>query len=132
MAIKPQHKRFADYWLDSFNGTQSAIKAGYSEKSAYSTASRLLKNAEIQAYIQARLRVQDAMIIASADETMAFLSAVMRGNVKDQFDLDPSLSDRLRAGESLMKRYSALADKTPDIEDFTPLAEALKKARAEE
>ena len=34
----------------------------------------------------------------------------MRGEVKDQFDFDPALSDRIDAGKELMKRYSKGAD----------------------
>jgi hypothetical protein len=31
----------------------------------------------------------------------------MRGEVKDAFGLDPGLSERLKAGDALMKRYAA-------------------------
>ena len=42
---------------------------------------------------------------------MAFLSSVVRGNVMDQFGLEPTLADRLRAAENLMKRYAVGDDK---------------------
>lgn len=48
MTLNQRQKKFAyEYW-QSGNGTQAAIKAGYSEKTAYSQASRLLKKDEIQ------------------------------------------------------------------------------------
>ena len=47
--------------------------------------------------------------IASADDVLQFLSDVMAGRVKDQFGLDASLQDRIKAGQELMKRY-AVAD----------------------
>ena len=40
--------KFATEYTKDFNGTQAAIRAGYSKRSAYSTASRLLKRAEVQ------------------------------------------------------------------------------------
>lgn len=47
--------------------------------------------------------------VADADEVLLFLSRTMRGEVKDQFGLDASLQDRIKAAQELMKRY-AVAD----------------------
>ena len=47
--------------------------------------------------------------VASADEVLQFLTDVMQGRIKDQFGLDASLQDRIKAGQELMKRY-AVAD----------------------
>lgn len=44
-------QKFADYYIELNNATQAAIKAGYSEKSAYSQASRLLKNDKVKEYL---------------------------------------------------------------------------------
>lgn len=44
--------RFAKEYTVDLNGTQAAIRAGYSEKSAHVTACRLLKDAKVQAAIQ--------------------------------------------------------------------------------
>ena len=62
---------------------------------------------KVSAYIAERLGAQDKKRVADADEVMEFYTAVMRGEVKDQFGLDTALSDRLKAGAELMKRYSA-------------------------
>ena len=52
MVLNARQTKFAqEYWATG-NGTQSAIKAGYSEKTAYSQASQLLKNVEIQKKIK--------------------------------------------------------------------------------
>lgn len=40
---------------------------------------------------------------------MEYLTAVMRGEKKDQFDLDPSLSERTRAASELAKRLDVRA-----------------------
>jgi phage terminase small subunit len=42
--------------------------------------------------------------IATGDEVMEFLTAVMRGEIKDAFDLPPSLADRKDAAKELAKR----------------------------
>ena len=54
MKLTPKRMRFVDEWLIDFNGTQAAIRAGYSEKTAAATAARLLRNVNIQAEISRR------------------------------------------------------------------------------
>ena len=106
MALNEMQKAFADYYIETANATESAKRAGYSEKTAYSQGQRLLKNAEISAYISKRMAEQSEKRVADANEVIEFYTAVMRGEVKDQFGLDASLSDRLKAGDALMKRYA--------------------------
>ena len=59
---------------------------------------------------------QEAALVADANEVLQFYSAVMRGEVKDQFGMDASLSDRLKAADSLAKRLAA-AELKPNTED---------------
>lgn len=109
--LTDQQKAFADFYLETGNATEAAKLAGYSEKTAYSQGGRLLKHVEVSAYIQERMAQQDATRVASADEVLRFYSSVMRGQEKDAFGLDPSLADRLKAADSLMKRYAIGAEK---------------------
>ena len=109
--LTPNQKAFADYFIECGNGSEAAKRAGYSEKTAAATASRLLTNVNVSAYIEERMAQQDAARVASADEVLRFYSSVMRGQEKDAFGLDPSLADRLKAADSLMKRYAIGAEK---------------------
>ena len=109
--LTPNQKAFADYFIECGNGSEAAKKAGYSAKTAAAIASRLLTNVNVSAYIDKRMAQQDAARVASADEVLRFYSSVMRGQEKDAFGLDPSLSDRLKAADSLMKRYAIGAEK---------------------
>lgn len=99
-------KRFCDEFIASGQAAEAARRAGYSERSARSTAARLLANDDVKQTIGRRLESLEAERIASADEIMAFLSAVVRGQVKDQFGLDASLADRIKAAQELLKRFS--------------------------
>lgn len=54
-----QRKRFADKYFETLNGTQSAIYAGYSEKTAVSQASQMLQDPEVSEYLQ-NLRNEEA------------------------------------------------------------------------
>jgi phage terminase small subunit len=49
--LRPQIMIFVTEYIKSGNATQAAIAAGYSEKTAYSQGSRLLKNVEVQQYL---------------------------------------------------------------------------------
>lgn len=57
-ALKPRERHFVREYLVDLNGTQAAIRAGYSEKTAASQASRLLRKPEIRAYRDALLQEQ--------------------------------------------------------------------------
>lgn len=107
MELTPKQQAFADYYIECGNATEAAKKAGYSEKTAQQMGSENLLKPVVSAYIKERLEEQRAKRVASADEVMEFFSAVMRGEVRDAFDLDPSLDTRLNAGKELMKRYNA-------------------------
>lgn len=111
MALTPKQKAFADYYIKTGNASEAARKAGYSEKTAPFIGAENLKKPQISAYIAERLKPTEKKRVADADEVIAFYTAVMRGEVKDQFGLDASLSDRLKAGDSLMKRYAVGAEK---------------------
>lgn len=107
--LPPRYIKFVHEYLKTDNMTQSAIKAGYSPKTAYSQASRLLKNNRVQDYIVAIRERLDSDKIADIEEVMEYLTSVMRGEKKDQFDLDPALSERTKAASELAKRLDVRA-----------------------
>jgi len=89
---------------------QAAIKAGYSERTATNQGSTLLTKQGIKDKIYDLRHDDTKRRIATGAEVMEFFTKVMNGEVKDQFNLDPSLSDRLKAANELAKR-------TTDIEN---------------
>ena len=91
--------------------TEAAKKAGYKETSCRVIAAENLSKPAISAYIKRRLDEQEAALVADSNEILKFYTAVMRGEVKDQFGMDASLSDRVKAGDSLVKRYAAASDR---------------------
>lgn len=52
--LTPKQSRFIDEYMIDLNGTQAAIRAGYSKKTAEQQASRLLSNVKVQAEIAKR------------------------------------------------------------------------------
>jgi len=51
MALNEQKKRFADKYFESLKGSESAIYAGYSEKTAKQIAYNLLQEPEVEEYL---------------------------------------------------------------------------------
>ena len=107
--LTPKQKAFAEAFIQTGNASEAARRAGYSAKNANNIGSENLAKPYISEYIAGRMAELEAARVASADEVMRFYSAVMRGEIKDQFGLEASLADRLNAGRELMKRY-AVAD----------------------
>lgn len=106
--MREQHKAFADYYIETQNGAESyrrAYPSCKSEGTARANASRLLTNADIQAYIQERMASKEKERIADQDEILEFLTKVMRGEVNDQLGLETSVRDRKDAAVQLGKRH---------------------------
>ena len=92
-----RQKKFAEYYVQSGNGAESARKAGYSQSYAEHRTDELLRNVEIQQYIkELSEKLQDSRIL-TAKERQAILSDMIRN--KD--DIEPS--DRIRAIDTLNK-----------------------------
>jgi phage terminase small subunit len=67
MALSAKQQSFVEEYLRTWNATRAAIAAEYSERTAYSQGNRLLKDAEVQGEIKARLEAR-AM---TSDEVLA-------------------------------------------------------------
>lgn len=102
--LNQKQSLFCQYYAETGNGMQSAIKAGYAAKTATITASKLLTKTSVTDEI-ARIRGKmEERHIATGQEVMEFFTKVMNGEIKDQFGLDASLGDRTKAAQELAKR----------------------------
>lgn len=127
VALNEKQQRFCDEYLIDLNATQAAIRSGYSKKTAYSQGQRLLKHAEVKAYIDARMAEKKQELIADQDEVLKYLTQVLRGesqseivvveNIGDftsearRIQKAPDEKERLKAAELLGKRYNLFSDK---------------------
>ena len=130
--MTPKQKRFCDEYLIDTNATQAAIRAGYSEKTAYSIGQRLLKDVEVSAYIAERAEAINNKTIADATEVMQYLTSVLRGESKSSVlslcgngyqeivEKNPDEKEKLKAAELIGKRYGLFTDKV-GIEGVIPV-----------
>ena len=107
--LTEKQKRFIDYYIETANATESARKAGYSQKTAKNIGAENLT--KLNFFIQKKLEEKENKRIASQDEVLEYLTKVMRGEEKDQFGLDASLQDRTKCAELLGKRYGTFVEK---------------------
>lgn len=117
--LNARQEAFCYYYVETHNGTQSAIRAGYKEKSAVVTASQLLTYPKIQKKIAELTEAQRKESIASAQDVMEYLTAVMRGEIKDQFGLEAPLAERTKAAQELAKRTVDIEQRAKGVADAT-------------
>lgn len=120
--LTEKQKRFADYYIETGNATEAAIKAGYSQKTAKEMGYENLTKPHIKAYIDERIREMDEKRIMKAEEVMQLLTAIARNEVKEEVvvfgdgmsvieEKGISAKDRLKALELIGKRYGLWTDK---------------------
>lgn len=114
--LRGKQRKFADNYIKCGNATEAYVNAGYkvrSNETARANASRLLTNANVKAYIEKRLKQLESAKLATAKETLEYLTSVMRGEqtetvvtVKGLYkNVEVSAKDRITAAKELLKRY---------------------------
>lgn len=95
--INDRQALFVRYYLELLNGEKAAIKAGYSKKSARSTASEYLAKPNIQAAIR---KVMDE---ALAEHKLTLKGRIIKGYMGIAFGKKVANSDRIKALDALAK-----------------------------
>ena len=119
--MNERQKRFVAEYIKDYNATQAAVRAGYSERTAYSQGNRLLKNIEVKKAIEELQNEIRKENIAEAIEVEEFLSLAMKGEIEEEVVVTENIGDyesrarvikkqlsareRIKAAELLGKRY---------------------------
>lgn len=102
--LNARQKAFCEYYVASGNATESAKKAGYSERTARSIGQRMLTNVDIQNYIkQLNIKLENNRI-ADMTEVKEFWTGILR-------DSEQRMQDRLKASEYIAKTNGAFLEK---------------------
>jgi len=115
--ISPKEHKFVNSYMINGDPAVAAKDAGYviKNKTTYENiGKRLLKKPYIYEEILYRIEEMNKSQIADEQEVMRYFTAVMRGEVKDQFDLDAPLSERTSAAKELAKRLIDVPAKQAD------------------
>jgi phage terminase small subunit len=81
--LTDKQRRFCEEYIVDLNATQAAIRAEYSEKTAYSMGQRLLKKVEAQEYIKQLKEERSARTQIEADRVIYELSLIAFSNAAD-------------------------------------------------
>lgn len=131
-----KQKKFADEYIKTGNATQSAINAGYSEKTARKIGSENLTKPDIKAYIDERMKKLEEEAIADQKEILKGLTRQARREEKEYqvvviqkpryddngnflgmeqtpqiVEIPTQNKDSIKAWELLGKRYQLWTDK---------------------
>lgn len=121
--LSKKEEKFVIEYVRTGNATQSAINAGYSERSARQTACRMLTKDYILEAIDELVKQMNSEKIADAEEVMMLLTEIARGETKEEnvvVDKSGNVSivetrvkekERVKALELLGKRYKLYTDK---------------------
>lgn len=134
--LTEKQKRFADYFIETGNGTEAAIKAGYSKKTARVIGQENLLKPAIKNYIDEKLEEMSSKRIASANEVMELLTSAARGELEEEVVVvegegdgcsmartikkQIGAKDRIKAAELLGKRYRLWTDKV-EVKGIVPV-----------
>lgn len=83
---------------------QAGLAAGYSPNNIDQNLTKLTKKVYMRDEIRYRQQQRQKESVATGQEVMEFFTKVMNGEVKDQFGLESTLADRLKAANELAKR----------------------------
>lgn len=78
MGLNEKQKQFCEEFIIDFNGTQAAVRAGYSPNTANEQAARLLANVNIQAYLKELIENRNKRMRITQDEVVANIVEVMQ------------------------------------------------------
>lgn len=119
IAVTQKQKRFCQEYARSGNAKQSAINAGYSEKTAYSIGNENLNKPEVKKYLQELTEQIESEKIASAREMQEHLTAIIRKQMEEEVIVVEGCGDGI--SEAIIKK------KTSSIKDIVRAIETLAK-----
>ena len=103
--LTARQQRFVEEYLLDLNGSQAAIRAGYSEQTATMQASRMLTNANIARAIAAAQAKVAQRLDCDVERVMAELASIA-------FNVEERTQDRIRALELLAKHGGAFVERS--------------------
>ena len=81
--LTPKQFKFVQEYLIDMNATQAAIRAGYSEKTAYSQGQRLLKKGEVQDLLNKKQEQHEIQCDIKKEDIIKDLIKIKEDNIED-------------------------------------------------
>ena len=114
--LSDQRRRFVAEYLVDQNGTRAAVRAGYSKRSAHVTATRLLKDANVRAAIDARFDRRIKRTDITGDRVVLELARIVFADVLNYVSItDRGIAARL-SSELTEDQARAIAEVSESID----------------
>src|SRR5690349_2222505 len=91
MKLTPRQQRFVDEYLIDLNGTQAAIRAGYSPKAANEIAAENLAKASVKARVDRAIAHRVNRVHVKQDRVVQELLRIALANPSQAFDASGAL-----------------------------------------
>lgn len=125
--LTEKQKRFCQEYIIDFNGAQSAIRAGYSKKSAKEISSENLTKPNIQEYIKELIKEQQIRTEVTADKVLKELSLIAFFDVGLLYNDDGTLKPITELPEEITKAIHSVKNRIEkqgqDKEDWAEIKE---------
>lgn len=131
-SLSAQQKKFVqELFKNNHNAKKAAIAAGYSERSAEVTASRLLRNDKVLAYREELLKSFEKPTIATIEEILEYYTRVMRREEKEHIvvTIKEKQSGWVTNKETGKREKATIEKETPKVVEIpTKVSDANKAA----
>lgn len=120
-----KQKKFCEAYIVSHNATESAIKAGYSRKTAKSVGCENLTKPDVKAYIA---ELEGNAISQAKEGAIATLQEVLEFYTVTMRNTDESTKYRLDAADKICEYHSQRANNKDEQTQLDKLCEIIDKA----
>lgn len=104
--VTPKQKKFCLEYANTGNATQSAISAGYAEKTARSQGQRLLTQPSVQDYLKQLAEEYASAKIATAKEMQEVLTSIIRQELDEEVIVVEGCGDGISEAVTKTKKPS--------------------------
>lgn len=123
MALSDKQRRFCEEYVIDWNATQAAIRAGYSEKTAYSIGQENLKKPEIESHIEEIQKKLERLAGVSALRNILELKKLAYSNIadfKEDWDVAKDFNDLTEEEKAALSEIivTTRTEKSGDSEGF--------------
>lgn len=128
MALTDKQQRFVEEYIIDLNATQAAIRAGYSEKTAYSIGEENLKKPEIAKAIQKAMDKRSKRTEITADMVLREYAKIGFSNISDYLKVESRMGKDEQGNEFSYKSVNIFETDEIEIDKIGAIAE-IKQTR---
>lgn len=126
--LTAKHQRFVEEYLVDLNAKQAAIRAGYSPRSAEVTGHRILRDANVDAHVQARLQKRSGKTQITAERVLTEIARLAFVDPRQAFDDNGRLLDIKQIPDDVAASLASIeVDENRDMQgNFTGYTKKVK------